>query len=128
VKEVGGTPTSNQPYAEAWRRLRLHTLFACFAFIAWIPCIFLTLAVAKWLDSGLAGGRSFLEAITMFWWMAVAIALFRYVSYRRNFRCPRCGQAFFSGPFTPSGRGNPWVRHYRGGQKCGHCRLPKAGI
>jgi len=99
------TPMSDSvgPWQE-YRRRRNLTLFA---FLGYVPFVFIIAVVAERLFHSTTPG--FVVAVG--WMIFLAVASIRC----ENFRCPRCRKRFFA----------KWWYHNSFARRCVHCGLPK---
>ena len=100
--------TTMDEHADPWREYRKRRNLALFAFIAYLPVVFMTAWVSDRLihTSGPA-------IVVMFGWLIFgAVANVRC----QRFECPRCGKFFFIKYGWYEGRNHP---------HCVHCGLAK---
>ena len=91
-------------YAAAWRRFRFWRWTFFIIFVSWL---------AYWPEVEAIFGKG-----ASFWYAAPFVALWFFAAVKMmSLRCPRCGNAFFTGSgfISPS----PFDR------RCGHCSLRK---
>jgi hypothetical protein len=96
-------------YAEAWNEYRKRRLIFAAVLLSYVPGVWLA-AVPISLLTGIKSDYFAYPAMGA-WMLAFLVTWLRLAT----FRCPRCGNHFF----TSWWRGNPIAR------KCLHCRLPK---
>src|SRR5436190_1877421 len=95
------------PYEKQWREYRAWTRAAWLLWLAFLPVVMLVIIPSieenGWdVPSRLLGGL---------WFLAFGVVANRI----GNWRCPRCGEAFFS----------KWLYHNLFARACLHCHLPK---
>jgi len=93
-------------YDVQWRELKSRRNLALFAFIGYVP---ITFAFAL-LTHNLFRSDKPVFPFAIAWMAFVAVAGARY----NTFRCPRCGNWFFS----------TWWYHNGFARRCVHCKLP----
>lgn len=92
---------------EPWQDYRRRRNLALFAFLGYVPFVFVIALVAERLFHSLTPGR----VVALGWMIFFVVAGIRYES----FRCPRCRKLFFA----------KWWYHNSFARQCVHCGLPK---
>src|SRR5215469_8982906 len=94
--------------ADPWREYRRRRNLSLFAFIGFVPFVFLLAQVSIWLF------RTATPAfIVGFGWMIFAVIAGNWFI---RFKCPRCANPFFAD--------SKWWGYNTMVRKCLHCRLP----
>ena len=94
-------------YGAQWKEYeRRKALFLGSVFLSLALILLIGVPLAIWLDSGVP---VFITAI-----LCIA-AVIGTANYRSNWKCPRCGKAYFW----------KWTGHNPFASKCVHCGLPK---
>lgn len=96
---------SPQNYTPQWETLRRYEVIY---YVVWLGGAILALVLSMHFPA--------LKDVFGVLWIA---AFFAAVSLKGSFRCPRCGNPFFSRPHALGRFNNPFTR------KCLHCGLPK---
>ena len=93
-----------------WHEYRKRRNLAIFAFLGYVPIVFL-IALA---------GLHLLQSMTPGFVAAVGWMIFAWVAGFRveRFKCPRCGKCFFA----------KWWYHNAFARRCLHCKLPKYAV
>ncbi len=97
-------------YARRWHDLKRRRLLNWALFLGYLPGVALIVVAMDRSAPGWHGADIYVVLSWMTAFLASAV-------YQSAFRCPRCGQRFFS----TAGWHNPWAR------KCLHCGLPRGG-
>ncbi len=92
---------------DSWQEYRRRRNLALFAFLGYVPFVFVFAVVTERLFHSTPPGF----AVALGWMIFLAVASIRC----QSFRCPRCRKWFFA----------KWWYHNSFARRCVHCGLPK---